>query len=159
MLINTLPNNILSEVKVKIKGNNSFNVQSIFLSIMIMVFIGISASFAQQSKCISKAPHDAYLGSTYLTESQVIISHVPSYLWLRGCGPTALGMVVGYWDYSEYVNLIPGNAQTQTAEVDSVIANNSHYNDYSLPLDTYPNMLLDKSSIGGAHIRIASQIL
>ncbi|MBN2705671.1 MAG: hypothetical protein JXR89_04435, partial [Deltaproteobacteria bacterium] len=26
------------------------------------------------------------------------IAGVPAYDWRHGCGPTALGMVVGYWD-------------------------------------------------------------
>ena len=39
---------------------------------------------------------------------------VPSYLWRHGCGPTAVGMVIGYYDILGYDDLIPGSAVTQT---------------------------------------------
>jgi len=80
---------------------------------------------------------------------------VPSYLWRHGCGPTALGMVIGYYDILGYDDLIPGSAVTQTDQVNQVIAsggdqNNpfppgseSHYEDYSSPEDSWPNMLDD----------------
>ncbi|MFW5886113.1 MAG: T9SS type A sorting domain-containing protein, partial [Bacteroidota bacterium] len=80
-----------------------------------------------------------------------IINGVPSYIWHRGCGPTALGMVVGYYDGTGYENLIENDALTQTAEVNNAIANDLHYIDYSLPIDTYPELLADKSELGGAH--------
>ena len=37
----------------------------------------------------------------------VTISDVPSYKWYHGCGPTAAGMIIGYWDAHGYDNLIP----------------------------------------------------
>jgi len=80
---------------------------------------------------------------------------VPSYLWRHGCGPTALGMVIGYYDILGYDDLIPGSAVTQTDQVNQVIAsggdqNNpfppgseSHYEDYAIPEDSWPNMIDD----------------
>ncbi len=80
---------------------------------------------------------------------------VPSYLWRHGCGPTALGMVVGFFDSNGFEGLIPGSAWTQTEEVDQSIASGGsdgavfppgqrgHYEDYSLPIDGYPEMLPD----------------
>jgi hypothetical protein len=71
----------------------------------------------------------------------VVIDGVPGYLWRHGCGPTAIGMVMGYYDTHGFDALIPGNASTQTPEVDQAIAserspgNPGHYEDYSLPLD------------------------
>lgn len=85
------------------------------------------------------------------SKSQVLITGVPSYLWRHGCGPTALGMVVGYYDANGYSDLITGNASTQTSDVNNAIANNEHYNDYSLPIDNYPDLFQDKSELGGAH--------
>ncbi|MEA3451243.1 MAG: C39 family peptidase, partial [Bacteroidota bacterium] len=81
----------------------------------------------------------------------MLISGVPSYIWKHGCAPTALGMVVGYYDSNGYPDLISGSATTQTTAVDDAMANTQHYNDYSLPEDSYPNLLQDKSELGGAH--------
>ncbi len=80
---------------------------------------------------------------------------VPSYLWRHGCGPTALGKVVGFFDSNGFEGLIPGSAWTQTEEVDQSIASGGSdgavfppgqrgpYEDYSLPIDGYPEMLPD----------------
>lgn len=71
-----------------------------------------------------------------------VIDGVPDYLWHHGCGPTAAGMVVGYWDTHGYPDLIPGDASQQTYQVNQAIASqgvNSHYNDYSLPIDSPPD--------------------
>jgi hypothetical protein len=68
-----------------------------------------------------------------------VIDGVPAYLWEHGCGPTAAGMVVGYWDGHGFPLLIPGDASSQTWRVDQAIATSggpgTHYSDYSLPLD------------------------
>jgi uncharacterized protein (TIGR02145 family) len=80
-----------------------------------------------------------------------IINGVPSYIWHRGCGPTALGMVVGYYDLHGFPDLIAGDAATQTEYVNGAIANDQHYNDYSLPIDYSPNLIKDNSELGGAH--------
>ncbi len=90
-----------------------------------------------------------------------LIADVPAYLWRHGCGPTAVGMVVGYYDGNGFPDLIPGDASTQTAEVDQAVAsqddasNPQHYEDYSLPLDGgQPAPLPDKSEApaGDEHI-------
>jgi len=41
-----------------------------------------------------------------------VIPDVPSYKWYGGCGPTAGGMVIGYYDAHGYPNLIPGAGNT-----------------------------------------------
>jgi opacity protein-like surface antigen len=53
---------------------------------------------------------------------QHVIPGAPEYNWRHGCGPTAVGMVVGYYDGQGYDDLIPGDASTQTAAVDQAIA-------------------------------------
>jgi hypothetical protein len=78
-------------------------------------------------------------------EVQVVISGVPAYIWHNGCGPTAAGMVIGYWDGQGYGDLVPGSASTQTAAVDNMISSSGNYNDYCLPIDSPPNLLDDKS--------------
>ncbi len=82
----------------------------------------------------------------------VVIDGVPGYLWRHGCGPTAVGMVIGYHDTHGFGALIPGDASTQTAEVDQAIASArssgdpGHYEDYGLPYDDEGSGLLaDKS--------------
>ncbi len=86
---------------------------------------------------------------------QVVISGVPDYLWRHGCGPTAVGMVVGYYDSRGYSDLITGDASTQTAAVNQSIASGGdlynpnppgseeHYEDYATPEDYYPTILAD----------------
>lgn len=81
----------------------------------------------------------------------LVIPGVPAYLWRYGCGPTAAGMLLGYWDAHGFPGLIPGDASTQTDAVNAAIANDgpaSNYSDYCLPLDDShidPNPLPDKS--------------
>jgi hypothetical protein len=79
--------------------------------------------------------------------TQFLISGVPGYAWHHGCGPTAAGMVIGYYDTHGFGKLIPGDASTQTAAVDTAIASSEHYNDYSLPIDSKPNLLPDLSEL------------
>ncbi len=81
-----------------------------------------------------------------------ILSGVPAYIWRHGCGPTAAGIVLGYWDLRGFANLVPGDASTQTTAVNEMIASTAHYNDYALPIDsTSTGLLSDKSTTGGAH--------
>jgi hypothetical protein len=81
-----------------------------------------------------------------------VISGVPSYIWRHGCGPTAAGMLIGYWDSHGYDWLLSGNASTQTSAVDEAIASSigsqNHYTDYVLPMDdSTPTILPDKSEL------------
>jgi hypothetical protein len=78
----------------------------------------------------------------------VLISGVPFYLWRDGCGPTAAGMVLGYWDGQGFDFLIPGDAQSQTPDVDAMIATEgpaSNYTDYCEPIDSFPTLKPDLS--------------
>jgi hypothetical protein len=88
--------------------------------------------------------------------AQFTVVGVPEYNWRHGCGPTAIGMVVGYYDTHGYDDLIPGDANTQTASVDQAIASGGttgspnppgselHYEDYAVPEDdTTPTILTD----------------
>ena len=87
-------------------------------------------------------------GLSTVSEAAVVISGVPAYEWRHGCGPTAAGMVLGYWDGRGFDALLPGDASTQTAAVNNAIASEgpaSNYTDYCLPIDYYPNLQPDKS--------------
>jgi hypothetical protein len=88
--------------------------------------------------------------------SPVVISGVPDYLWRHGCGPTAVGNVVGYYDSHGYDDLITGDANTQTNDTNQAMAsggdsgnpntpgNERHYEDYSRPEDDKtPGILTD----------------
>ncbi len=86
------------------------------------------------------------------TRAEVVIGGVPGYQWRHGCGPTAAGMVVGYWDGNGFPALIPGDASSQTTAVNQAMASTGHYTDYSLPIDDPGTGLLpDASYYGGAH--------
>jgi hypothetical protein len=87
--------------------------------------------------------------------TQHVISDVPEYFWRHGCGPTAVGMVVGYYDNHGYDALISDDAATQTYAVNQAIASGGdydnpnppgyeeHYEDYARPQDSYPNLTQD----------------
>jgi hypothetical protein len=101
-------------------------------------------------------------GHQNVTKAQVVIPGVPTYIWHHGCGPTAVGMVIGYWDGNGCPNMVPGDATTQTNAVENMMADDSqnpscaaagsdHYQDYSCPIDNYPNLYRDLSELGGAH--------
>jgi len=86
-----------------------------------------------------------------VVEGEVLLSGVPAYIWHHGCSPTAVGMVVGYYDSHGYDALVPGDASTQTAAADQMIASADdgsgarHYEDYSLPNDGWGALQPDKS--------------
>ncbi len=100
-----------------------------------------------------KAPEVSILAAN------VAILNVPSYIWHHGCGPTAVGMVVGYWDQYGYDDLVPGNADQQTADVNQTIASGGtagapqpagseqHYEDYASPEEIIHTNILDDAYI------------
>lgn len=81
---------------------------------------------------------------------------VPPYLWRHGCGPTAVGMVLGYYDSNGFPDLFDGDASTQTANVSQGIASQGsgtrgsgtqlHYEDYVLPNDSSSGSVIADSS-------------
>jgi hypothetical protein len=109
-----------------------------------------------QSEALSDGPPPAGGYQPYdqavAQDGQKVIVGVPAYRWRHGCGPTAAGMVIGYWDGHGFPRLIPGDAATQTAEVNQAMTSTAHYDDYSLPIDNNGTGILpDKSTTGGAH--------
>ncbi len=79
---------------------------------------------------------------------------VPGYQWRHGCAPTALGMLIAYYDVRGYVDLFTGVASSQTAEINQEIASHrssldpGHYEDYALPMDDgAASPLADKSEV------------
>ncbi len=83
--------------------------------------------------------------SAAVLDYEVVIPDVPAYNWYRGCGPTAAGMLLGYWDGQGFDDLVAGSAETQTSAVNDMMASSGNYDDYCLPIDYSPNMLPDKS--------------
>ena len=89
----------------------------------------------------------------------ILIPGIPGYLWRDGCGPTAVGMVVGYYDGNGWPDLIPGDATSETVAVDQAMCSHgtadqpASYEDYALPKETSAGQLLtDKSQTGDAHV-------
>lgn len=121
----------------------------------VLIIIGFTLLMqlsAQQSTTGKYRPENVSKGiSGKITKDQVIISNIPSYLWQHGCGPTALGMVIGYYDLIGFSDLIIGDASAQNVNVNNAVANTEHYDDYSVPKDYYPDLFQDKSELGGAH--------
>lgn len=93
------------------------------------------------------------------SRNETLISEVPAYIWRHGCSPTSTAMILGYWDIMVYENLIDGDASTQTEVIDQIIASGGdasgsyppgqeqHYEDYSLPKDSYGGDLLQDDYI------------
>jgi hypothetical protein len=106
--------------------------------------------FGQQSRGYDVRPLDVPIGNINKNNT-VLISDIPTYIWHRGCGPTALGMIIGYYDLHGYYDLFSDSTIVQTNNIDMSIASEDHYNDYSLPLDYYPNLLQDNSELGAPH--------
>ena len=50
------------------------------------------------------------LAAAAATPGEIVLSDVPAYKWRDGCGPTAVGMIVGYWDTPGYPDLVPSSA-------------------------------------------------
>ena len=77
----------------------------------------------------------ALLVSSRALGDQITVSDVPSYIWYRGCGPTAAGMIIGYWDAHGYPNLITAGTGTNSwttnqQGVKDTIASPEHIYDY-----------------------------
>jgi hypothetical protein len=67
-----------------------------------------------------------------LSADVVEIPDVPNYSWYEGCGPTAGGMIIGYWDAHGAPNLIPGSNSWSTNQqaIKDMIASPQHFTDY-----------------------------
>jgi len=135
-------------------------IRQLAFGLLILLFQA-SVSLAQQSTTGPKPPPGIDRGLRTEKSSQVVLDMVPAYLWQHGCGPTAVGMVVGFWDLVG-PDLVPGDAATQTSDVNAMIAddsnypvcgaaNSDHYQDYSCPIDYSPDLFTDRSETGGAH--------
>ncbi|MFB3890726.1 MAG: hypothetical protein ACE15C_01755 [Phycisphaerae bacterium] len=77
-----------------------------------------------------------FLGATIVAGSACAavtqLTDVPAYIWYNGCGPTACGMIVGYWDAHGFPNLIAGSNSwdSNQTEVKAMIASPGHIRDY-----------------------------
>jgi len=138
-------------------------ISSTWLWCLLFILCLSGLTFAQQSTTGPEPPPGLDRGMAIDKNSPVIISGVPAYLWHHGCGPTAVGMVIGYWDSHGYDALVPGDASTQTAAANDMMAcddgfgtcglpQSNHFQDYACPKDYSPSPLEpDLSESGGAH--------
>lgn len=67
--------------------------------------------------------------------AEKIISDVPNYTWYGGCGPTAAGMIIGFWDDHGYENLITAGDGTNSwatnpDAVKAMIASDGYFYDW-----------------------------
>jgi hypothetical protein len=137
--------------------------QRLVIGLILLVCLATTVQ-AQQSTTGPVPPPGIDHGLAVNKATAWTIPNVPSYIWHHGCGPTAVGMVVGFWDREFFDCLIEGDASTQTTAVNAMIADDSqnpvcgvnpgadHYQDYSCPRDSWPVLLTDLSELGGAHI-------
>jgi hypothetical protein len=123
-------------------------------SLTILLGVSLGVAYAQTSKLPKDdsysttgpvpPPGVVFQRATKALIPGKVISGVPEYLWHHGCGPTAAGMAIGYYDELGH-KLVPGDPGTQTAAVNDAIASAEHYNDYALPLDTHGDIQPDRS--------------
>ncbi|MEA1864975.1 MAG: NosD domain-containing protein [Euryarchaeota archaeon] len=138
---NTLTNNIANSNNAYISLHSSFTDSAHDADV-------IPSGWPTDSQSTTGSqPPTGLIGGTLpqMLDYQVIISDVPVYEWYRGCGPTAAGMIIGYWDGHGFGDLVRGNASTQTSAVNDMISSSGNYDDYCVPIDYYPNLLPDKS--------------
>lgn len=90
-----------------------------------------------RSRTGPRRPFDAGpdLPTELLGFEPVRIPDVPRYLWHNGCGPTAAGMVIGFWDGRGYDDLVVGDASRITPHTETMISSSGNYHDYCLSLD------------------------
>ncbi len=134
----------------------------VWLVVSVLLFVA-DAVVAQQSTSGPEPPKGMDLGLRPPSRAQRIIPDVPIYFWHHGCGPTAAGMVIGFWDANGYPDLISGDATVYNDNVAQAIATDStngfcdqpgrdHLSDYACPFDAAPGPLApDCSETGGAH--------
>ncbi len=104
----------------------TISIKQIFVNLLLLFLLVISQISVLQAK-------------------QVILSDVPDYKWWYGCSPTAVGMLIGYYDIHgydglRYDNLVPGGkAELSTFEsipgkwqynVQYIIASPEHIADF-----------------------------
>ncbi len=152
------PGSCAGDIETKLKSR----LPKSLTTLLLLLLVNVPVAFAQQSTTGPIPPAGMDLGLRKVSPNSVVIDGVPAYIWHHGCGPTAVGMVIGYWDSHGYPDMVPGDASTQTIAVNAMIANDgqntscggsgNHYQDYSCPIDNSPNPLQpDRSSTGGAH--------
>ena len=132
------------------------NIKLVFAEVTILVGAIMLPVFSQDPAFSTTGPTPPPgVTSEPVSDSKAIktISGVPAYIWRHGCGPTAVGMVVGYWDGQGLDDLIAGSAATQNFDVQQAIASGGtsaspmtpeqHYEDYARPEDNTGPRLTD----------------
>lgn len=95
---------------------------------------------------------DSKLQTLSIGGSNSRLLNVPEYDWQHGCGPTAIGMLLGYYDLNFNTTYLGHGDPSIQAEVNEKIASTEHYNDYSLPIDNDQiEPIPDKSETGNPH--------
>jgi len=140
-----------------------FLIYGVILALFLSSFIGFipvnaednNENFEDMVSTTGPIPPEGLDPGLKSSFSEVVISNVPAYIWRHGCGPTAAGMVIGYYDTHGYCNLVSGFASSQTNAVNQMIASGGdsgspwpcgtygHYEDYSWPEDSSPTLLVD----------------
>ncbi len=88
----------------------------------------------------------ASLDENSLVSGQETVLGVPAYRWRHGCAPTALAMLLGYWDLRGMIDLFPGSAVVENETIRQAMASADHYDEYSLPYDATTNSIKEDLS-------------
>jgi hypothetical protein len=141
------PNDDDLTVHQRVNSDNEFRLQ------LNRDIRGTKFQMDAQSTTGPRPPAGIDAGLQVTSPESSAILNVPAYLWTNGCGPTAAGMVLGYYDNNGYGNLVSGDAITQTTAVNAMISSSGNYDDYCLPIDSPPDLLPDLSEypLGDEH--------
>lgn len=69
---------------------------------LLIIMLSVSPAIAADGIFITSGPLDPSI-------SAVTISGIPAYDWYHGCGPTAAGSIIGYYDMNGYNSLFDAN--------------------------------------------------
>ena len=69
-----------------------------------IALLGCLPVFGDSIETVCSSPGSAVSQQSTGTDP-LVIGEVPAYSWYHGCGPTAVGSVLGYWDLHGYPNL------------------------------------------------------
>jgi len=127
---------------------------------LMIVFDGMVESYTLVGKLAGYDGWDLTCQANFvvsLLANQKMIFDVPNYAWYHGCGPTAAGMIIGYWDAHGFGGLVKGEpVLLQTPDVNNMIASPKHIAEYALypdgkTEDTCENLVHDLSESDNHH--------
>ena len=120
--------------------------------IVLMIWIAIAANaWGDDPQSINVLPSTGLENASESASSGAkTLPNVPAYNWYHGCGPTAAGSIIGYYDLHGYDNLFTAsgwNQVSQTSYVQDQISSPAHNAKYDPTPDVPSLPVPQKTSI------------